>query len=1185
MSNRPHEDIQHREIQLSNNFGKYLIFMQQKCRNIISEVSSFLDNLGKSIHAMESSMNCQATRNNDSYKALEEAMSCCMLVNSKYLHYFEALLENGNLSLPLDNISILLKLLRKSQSVLATLIDQLVKERSKTMLFDSTKLHVTVGMERIFEQCRLHMDSLSKSIVSKSSGVVGAEYLRDAYNELSVCLKAEVISPQVLDEKDQTGFAADFSLAYEDLVRACMVWAQNVPLDDVVSECSSNISRMLPLIEKLLNLSSIQAIAKKSNSIAYMLVQMSKYDHPFQHDISDMVARVIPLLIATRSSLENFLLHVSLLHRALSKLSYITLGIFCELVEKGFCVQEENQSNDLAGEETKDGIGLGDGDTKGAIDISDQLHNEDQILGAEKVEQDEPYDENDGDRGEDEKAQGIEMDEDFDGDMEDVEELQDDEDSKEDQSDGQNEQLDQQMGDANGADVVDEKAWDEDEGLEDQKVEDEAKATADKSLMEYAQGKEEDAQDPQNNEAEAKDNDQAVPEENDNDSHHEDGEEYDENIDTTLLDQDRSCDEIEFPEDMNLDDMDALDKNEAEMENEDDAISDGSSDDEGQEDDNLKEGYNEVTTETDESSNDGDTHKEDVSKEENSHEKVDNDMPDVPTEAGNGGESQAKGANQKDTVKNREEDLAETENDRDMATDMDGVDGGDLSGKGAAVDRMTKTDKPEEEPTLDTNPFRSVQDAIEEWQNKNAIDLDKIEEDGGIDTGNDGDPSSHQEQLRFVQEHEIKKDNDDNMIANANEDQANHGFQQEQDKYQDSAEEKQEDNSSNLKKDEVFQDIDDKSTRTLPAQENLIDNSDQNLESSKKQDDSKYDSKEGYIDTSRSETDMMQHLDRLSLDIVLNERREESLRASLDEAIHMDDSHSQKENTEYGRQVWNNCELLTAHLSGELAEQIRLILEPTTSSKLGGEYRSGKRINMKRVIGYIASHFKKDKIWMRRTQPDKRRYQVLIAVDDSKSMAETACGAFALESLTLICNAMSRIEIGDLGVIRFGGSIGADLIHPMGQSFSPLDGAKVMSKMRFDADNTIDDKPMGDVLKSIDLLLEQQSKRLSHSASLQQLVIILADGRFHEKDDLKKVVMDVTCRPGVMYAFVILDSPQNSILDMQSVSFGSDGKPVFNKYIDSFPFPLYTVLQDIQYLPKTLSHLLRQWIEFTSLQG
>jgi len=31
---------------------------------------------------------------------------------------------------------------------------------------------------------------------------------------------------------------------------------------------------------------------------------------------------------------------------------------------------------------------------------------------------------------------------------------------------------------------------------------------------------------------------------------------------------------------------------------------------------------------------------------------------------------------------------------------------------------------------------------------------------------------------------------------------------------------------------------------------------------------------------------------------------------------------------------------------------------------------------MRKVIAYIASHFRKDKIWLRRSRPDKRRYQV-----------------------------------------------------------------------------------------------------------------------------------------------------------------------------------------------------------------
>ena len=53
-----------------------------------------------------------------------------------------------------------------------------------------------------------------------------------------------------------------------------------------------------------------------------------------------------------------------------------------------------------------------------------------------------------------------------------------------------------------------------------------------------------------------------------------------------------------------------------------------------------------------------------------------------------------------------------------------------------------------------------------------------------------------------------------------------------------------------------------------------------------------------------------------------------------------------------------------------------------------GDYRSGKRLNMRKVIPYIASQFRKDKIWLRRTKPSKRQYQIMLAVDDSSSMNE-----------------------------------------------------------------------------------------------------------------------------------------------------------------------------------------------------
>ncbi len=88
-----------------------------------------------------------------------------------------------------------------------------------------------------------------------------------------------------------------------------------------------------------------------------------------------------------------------------------------------------------------------------------------------------------------------------------------------------------------------------------------------------------------------------------------------------------------------------------------------------------------------------------------------------------------------------------------------------------------------------------------------------------------------------------------------------------------------------------------------------------------------------------------------------------------------------------GMEIWKKMSATTAPLAAELCEQLRLILEPTLKSKLQGDYRSGKRLNMRKVIPYIASNFRKDKIWLRRTKPNTRNYQVMLTVDDSESVA------------------------------------------------------------------------------------------------------------------------------------------------------------------------------------------------------
>ena len=281
--------------------------------------------------------------------------------------------------------------------------------------------------------------------------------------------------------------------------------------------------------------------------------------------------------------------------------------------------------------------------------------------------------------------------------------------------------------------------------------------------------------------------------------------------------------------------------------------------------------------------------------------------------------------------------------------------------------------------------------------------------------------------------------------------------------------------------------------------------------------------------------------------------------------------------------LWRKLEQLTTTLSAELAEKLRLILEPTLASRLQGDYKTGKRLNMRKIIPYIASDFRKDKIWLRRSRPSSRKYQVMLAIDDSRSMAENHCGHIALESMVLLARAMARLEVGEIGVVGFGaGANAVRTLHPLGAPFTDQEGPSLVSKLSFAEDNTLADRPMVQLLETMAARLNVAREQIRGGGTkLQQLVLIIADGRFHEKEALRRCMREMGAQRGLLVAFIVLDNPKNSLLNMQSVSF-TNGKPVMKKYLDSFPFPFYVLVQDVSQLPATISDLLRQWFEMAA---
>ena len=202
---------------------------------------------------------------------------------------------------------------------------------------------------------------------------------------------------------------------------------------------------------------------------------------------------------------------------------------------------------------------------------------------------------------------------------------------------------------------------------------------------------------------------------------------------------------------------------------------------------------------------------------------------------------------------------------------------------------------------------------------------------------------------------------------------------------------------------------------------------------------------------------------------------------------------------------------------------------------------------MRKVIPYIASQFRKDKIWLRRTKSSKREYQVAIAVDDSSSMADNHSRQLAFESLALISRALALLEVGQLAVVSFGER--TRLLHGLQEPLGAAAGAQMLRRFTFSQRET----RVAAMLDSVTALLS--------AGRAAKLLLIVSDGRgvFHESDETVRRAVRRARLAGTFVVFVVLDEPRNkdSVLDIRMPQFGAGGRLLgIRPYMDSFPFPV-----------------------------
>jgi hypothetical protein len=289
------------------------------------------------------------------------------------------------------------------------------------------------------------------------------------------------------------------------------------------------------------------------------------------------------------------------------------------------------------------------------------------------------------------------------------------------------------------------------------------------------------------------------------------------------------------------------------------------------------------------------------------------------------------------------------------------------------------------------------------------------------------------------------------------------------------------------------------------------------------------------------------------------------------------------------RQRWQNYRTQTEAHALRLSETLRLILAPTLATRLQGDYRTGKRINMRKVIPYIASGYRKDKIWLRRTKPAKRAYQIMLMIDDSRSMGQSTAGQLAMSSLALLSTALVRLEVGELCIASFAKEL--NVIHPFGRPFTEDVGTQIAAHFQFEAEETNVSQSLESTLPVFQTAKESlltSSASASSDTAVLQICFLMSDARV-DSDNRQRLehIIRTMSEQHILVVLVIIDCNQDardSIFQTKSIKFTPDQQIITSHYFDDFPFPYYVAIQEVGKLPDVLADALKQWFELIKLQ-
>ncbi|KAI6712893.1 hypothetical protein JHW43_004547 [Diplocarpon mali] len=891
----------------------------------------------------------------------------------------------------------------------------------------------------------------------------------------------------------------------------------------------------------------------------------------------------LPILQQYSHIVRESVTHYGHFHRAICKTSYILAKTFTQIATSGFCTPaEKSAAQDGQTEKLEGGTGLGEGE--GAEDISKDIQDDENL--------DELAQEPNTEKGDIEDEQdAVDMaDGDMEGEMGEADANEDGDDKDKESGD----EMDEEAGDVDDLDVnaVDEKMWDGG-GEENEKKQEGDEAKGEQKTDEKVAAKE----NGKDNKTQQQDGDEGDPDEEEEEmGGAEQGEEMKQDETERHDPHAQEGEALDLPEDMELDGEERSEKGiEDEMgdlsdlegeEKEDEEVKNDGEEEERAENADAQEEQDigdemDVVDLDEERLDEGEktekagekVEEESLEQEPEKQEGLLRDQDDeahadtenaVPSELQGVGEDQNENApdNESESVtKAQREDggnSGESSKQKDTAAE-DGEKGRQANGDAPHESRD------ETEDSASAQPFKKLGDALESWHRQQSKIRNPDEKKDQEQDGNEG-MDVDQETCEFQHLQDENAEADAQALGTAAEEQA---------KALDESmaiDEESKELPEEFQPDEVEQDD--------------LEHGGMNIEEAATPKEQKpsdaYEGRAGaMIKQANAELDSALDASAQMQDLEDEDDGDEAAVSHVDRSLsstHLDDSLSPTCAAD-ARAQWMHYESVTRSLSLSLTEQLRLILAPTLATKMRGDFRTGKRLNIKRIIPYIASQYKRDKIWMRRSVPSKRSYQIMLAVDDSKSMRESGSGTLALETLVMVSKSLSMLEAGQISVVGFGSQV--QVAHDFETPFSADAGPKLLAQFSFRQERT---DVTSLVRESIALFRRARQNATGAPADLWQIQLIISDGvcNSSEHDTIRRLLR-TALEERIMMVFVIVDDvgtkrKGESVLDLREARF-VDGKVEMGRYLEGFPFRYYLVVGDVRELPGVLAGVLRSWFE------